>query len=59
MVLISNRVNAPITDYAGDSRASTITEDPTAFIYANKPITLENSATSIKVLMAAYMNTSK
>ena len=57
MVLISNRVNAPITDYAGDSRASTITEDPTAFIYANKPITLENSATSIKVLMAAYMNT--
>ena len=32
MVLISNRVNAPITDYAGDSRASTITEDPTAFI---------------------------
>ena len=58
MVLISNRVNAPITDYAGDSRASTIVEDPTAFIYANKPITLENSATSIKVLMAAYTNTS-
>ena len=58
MVLISNRVNAPITDYAGDSRASTIVEDPTSFIYANKPITLENSATSIKVLMAAYTNTS-
>jgi hypothetical protein len=57
MVLISNRVNAPITDYAGDSRASTIAEDPTSFVYANKPIQLENSATSIKVLMAAYTNT--
>ena len=57
MVLISNRVNQPISDYASDSRASTITEDPTAFIYANKPIALENSGTSIKVLLAAYLNT--
>ena len=57
MVLISNRVNQPITDYAGDSRASTLLDDPTAFIYANKPIALENSATSIKLMLAAYLNT--
>jgi hypothetical protein len=57
LVLVSNRVNKIITDYASDGRVATIVKDPTAFIYANNPIGLENSATSIKVLLAAYVNT--
>lgn len=57
MVLISNRVNSPITDYKNDSRTASLNEDPTAFIYANKPVELENPATSIKVLLAGYVNT--
>jgi len=56
MVLISNRVNAPITDYKNDSRTASLNEDPTAFIYANKPVELENPGTSIKVLLAGYVN---
>ena len=57
MVLISNRVNSPITDYVNDPRTASINGDPNAFIYANKPVELENSATSIKVLFAGYVNT--
>jgi hypothetical protein len=57
MVMISNRVNAPITDYKNDPRTASLNEDPTAFIYANKPVELENPATSIKVLLAGYVNT--
>ena len=49
---LSNRVNAPITDYKNDSRTASLNEDPTAFIYANKPVELENPGTSIKVLLA-------
>ena len=56
MVLISNRVNSPISDYATDSRTATINDDPTAFVYANKPVELENPATSIKVLLGGYVN---
>lgn len=56
MVLVSNRVNNVIENYATDSRVSTIIDDPTAFLYANKPIALENSATSIKVLLSAHIN---
>jgi hypothetical protein len=57
MVLISNRIDSQITDYINDPRVSSITEDPSAFIYANKPVELENAATSIKVIFAAYVNT--
>jgi len=54
----SNRVNSPITDYANDYRVNTLKEDPTACQYISKEVTLENSATSIKVLLNAYINTS-
>ena len=57
MVLISNRVNSPITDYTTDRRTANIDDDPTAFIYANKQVELENPATSIKILLAGYVNT--
>lgn len=57
LVLVSNRVNAPITDYINDSRVSTIAEDPTAFSYITKPIELEIPATSIRIIVSAYVNT--
>jgi hypothetical protein len=57
MVLISNRVNAPIADYINDSRTASLSEDPTAFIYANTPVELENAATSIKIFLSGYVNT--
>ena len=58
LILISNRVNAPITNYIEDPRVSTVTEDPLAFSYITKPIELEIPATSIKVIVSAYVNNS-
>ena len=55
-ILTSNRVNSVITDYANDSRVNEIATDPSAFQYISKEITLENPATSIKVLLNAYIN---
>jgi hypothetical protein len=56
LILTTNRVNNVIDDYVNDSRTSSIYEDPTAFIYTNKMISLENSASSIKILLSAYVN---
>lgn len=57
IIFTSNRINSPITDYAEDDRVSTLEGDPSSFVYATKPITLENPASSIKVLLSAYINT--
>jgi hypothetical protein len=56
MVFISNRVNNAITDYATDFRISTIEDDPSAFVYASNPIALEVPASSLKVIVSAYVN---
>ncbi len=56
MILVSNRVNNVIDDYATDSRISTLSDDPSAFTYATKPIELEIAATSLKVIVSAYIN---
>ena len=56
MILISNRVDSPIQDYSNDPRTASIIEDPSAFIYANKPVELENPATSLKVILSANIN---
>ena len=55
-VLTSNRVNNVITDYATDNRVNTIGTDPSAFQYISKEITLENPATSIKILLDGHLN---
>jgi hypothetical protein len=57
MIFTSNRVNSPILDYATDDRVSTLKDDPTAFVYATKPISLETPASSIKIILTAYINT--
>ena len=56
MILVSNRVNEPVTDYVGDERVSLLETDPNAFVYASKPIELEVPATSIKIILSAHLN---
>ncbi len=55
-ILITNRINNPISDYVNDSRAATLDKDPSAFSYATKPISLEVAASSLRVYVAAYVN---
>ena len=55
-IFTSNRVNQAVFDYANDNRVNSITEDPSAFQYLSKEITLENSATSLKILLSAHIN---
>ena len=50
----SNRVNAPITNYITDRRSNLLLEDPHAFSYVTSVIELENPATSLKVILAAF-----
>ena len=55
-VLTSNRVNDVITNYATDPRVDSPFEDPTACQYVSKEILLENSASSIKIILSAHLN---
>jgi hypothetical protein len=55
-ILTSNRVNSVIENYATDARVNSIDEDPSAFQYISKEITLENSASSIKIILDAHIN---
>ena len=55
-ILTSNRVNSVISNYATDSRVNTIDQDPSAFQYISKEINLENSASSIKIILNAHIN---
>jgi hypothetical protein len=55
-ILTSNRVNKVIEDYATDSRVDVIDEDPSAFQYISKEITLENAASSIKIILDVHIN---
>jgi hypothetical protein len=57
-ILTSNRINKPFTDeeYITDNRVNSVTEDPHAFQYISKEITLENPATSLKLLLNAHVN---
>jgi len=55
-ILISNRVDRPITDFVTDNRVNSITDDPNAFQYVSKENNLDSSATSIKILLSAHIN---
>ena len=55
-ILISNRVDAPITNYKEDSRVNDLLADPTACQYVSRENSLANSASSIKVLLGAHIN---
>ncbi len=55
-ILTSNRINKVIDNYATDNRVNSIGTDPSAFQYISKEITLENPASSIKILLDAHIN---
>jgi hypothetical protein len=56
MIFVSNRINNPIQNYVTDNRVNTLKDDPSAFVYATNIVELEIPATSIKVLVTAYIN---
>ncbi len=57
VIFSSNRVNAPISNYVTDNRVNSAFDDPTAFQYLSKEFQLENSATGLKIIADAYINT--
>lgn len=56
IILVSNRINSPIINYAEDNRVNTLVDDPSSFVYATNNIQLEIPATALKVLVSAYVN---
>jgi len=54
---ISNRVNSEISDYATDPRVNSLFNDPSACQYVSKEVTLENPASSIKIIVDAHIPT--
>lgn len=57
IILTSNRINNPIADYVTDSRVNSISDDPNAFQYISKENILTTPASSIQVILDAYINT--
>ena len=55
-IVTSNRVNSIIDNYATDERANSVLNDPTACRYIPKEITLENNATSLKIIVDAHIH---
>ena len=55
-ILVSNRVDAPVSNYKTDNRVNSMFDDPTACQYISKENTLTNSATQIKIIMNAHIN---
>jgi len=55
---LSNRLNSPITDYAGDNRVNGILNDPHASVYVSNTVRLAQSASTLKVLLGAYRHSS-
>ncbi len=56
IITTSNRVNKVISNYATDGRSTSLLDDPTAFQYVTKLISIENPSTSIKILVGAHVN---
>ena len=54
MIYTSNRVDSVISNYATDNRVNGIETDPTGFQYLSKEISLENPASSLKVIVEVY-----
>ena len=54
VIYTSNRVDSVISDYITDNRVNGIETDPTAFQYLSKEISLENPATSLKIIVDVH-----
>ena len=57
IVFVSNRINAPITDFKNDYRVNGVSDDPNRYFYVTKNVVLENPATSLQVFLDGYVNT--
>jgi len=53
MILTTNRIDAPVTDFITDSRVNQPSGDPHAAVYVSKKVTLQNPATSLDLRFAA------
>ena len=58
MVLTTNRLNSPVSNFASDSRVNKTGQDPVASTYVSKLVRLDNPATSITVQFASYQRES-
>ena len=56
-IFTTNRINNPITNYITDARVNGIDTDPSAFQYISRELSLENSASSLKITLNGYINT--
>ena len=54
MVLTTNRLNSPVSNFATDSRVNKTGQDPVASSYVSKLVRLDNPATSLTVQLASY-----
>ena len=50
----NSRVNNPVTDYASDNRVNSLLFDPNAGVYVSKVVNLKQPATTLKVILSAY-----
>ena len=50
----NSRVNNPVTDYAGDGRVNSLFFDPNAGVYVSNVVNLTQPATTLKLIIAAY-----
>jgi len=55
---VNNRIDKPVLDYLTDRRSNTINDDPHACVYVSNTISLKNPASSLKVLLTAYRDSS-
>ncbi len=55
-ILVSNRIDNPVSNYKTDPRVNTLEDDPHAMQYVSKENILVNSASSIKILFNAHIN---
>jgi len=55
-IFTTNRIDAPITNYAQDNRVNSLNDDPTSCQYISKENNLENPASSLKVILDAHIN---
>ena len=56
VLFISNRANAPVTNFATDGRVKSVKLDPNSLMYVTKNIVLENPATSLRVFIDGYVS---
>ena len=53
-----DRINDPVANYVTDGRVNSIEDDPHAAVYYSNTVNLRNPATSLKVLVSAYRDSS-